>query len=1083
MQVLSVLCARSGEVVSTEELLRLCWGSTVYGDGPVHKAITQLRKALGDQPTEARYIQTIRKRGYRAVAHVTNPDGIRSRREPVEWRDGSPFRGLEPFDRRHAGVFYGRAQAGAGLLACLRAQTAQGCAMVLLLGPSGSGKTSLVQAGVLPTLMGEGEIAAGAMNAGAMNAIEQEDPIALAAVANLDVANLDSTRLDDHGPWRLLAEAMLDWRIGTRAVLPPQSVEVLAQRLAQSFDLVQAELRWQLDGLLGGARKQAALGLFVDQLEKLFLATTLDPAAQDAFIAALHALASGGDVLVILACRNDLYPRLARQPLLMALKTRGGHYDLPAPSHAEISQMIRIPAHAAGLSFGIDRDSQTHLDDALCAAAAASPDALPLLQYALHLLYEARSTSNELDFAAYRRIGGIEGAISYRAETLLSGMGEREQASLPRVLALLVSLSEDEGVVVGRRALWSALRSEAERNLVRALVDARLLVSELVAGAPGFGVAHEALLRRWPRAIVWIEQHRSLLRAHARLSTLATRWQEAQRSHDLLLPDGRQLEEARQLLTDEVIVLAPVERALIDASTARATRRRRLRGAALASIGALALLVGVLGLLAIRADRAAQARRVQAEGLMSYMLGDFADKLRPLGRLDLLEGISAKAFAYLADTRGERLDPAEQKQRAQALQVIAEVQISRGAPEQADKALDAARTLLLRRLDEFPNDTDALKLLGVNAFWLGSIRLDRSELAQAQGHFDEYLRASRRRHALRPDDVDAWIEESYALNSLGTLSLKRGDLQRAADAFARSVDLKLRALQRQPQDATLKADLADSISWEATTQQRAGQLQAALAAYAREAAIITRLQGNPPVEALWRHRLAYAFVHSAELRLALGQHERAAKELRQALHELEDIVAAQPDNLDWASDLLYARLLWEDLASAMARTRSLAASQALIAQSQALTAHDPDNEPWRRLRANAGVQLALALAERGDRDRARTQIATSVQDLQSIYRRDPDSQASIQALAEAWLASARITNGDAAREDCRRAAELLRGTANQSRDYRILSPWRRSQACLGNHAEEAAATTRLARIGYREWRAPEITKHKGSQHE
>ena len=54
-------------------------------------------------------------------------------------------------------------------------------------------------------------------------------------------------------------------------------------------------------------------------------------------------------------------------------------------------------------------------------------------------------------------------------------------------------------------------------------------------------------------------------------------------------------------------------------------------------------------------QRQALERRVEVEGMMGFMLGDFADKLRPLGRLDLLDSVGAKAIDYFARTGAEGL--------------------------------------------------------------------------------------------------------------------------------------------------------------------------------------------------------------------------------------------------------------------------------------------------------------------------------------------------------------------------------------------------------------------------------------------
>ena len=57
------------------EIVSHCWPGVDTGDNPLHKIINQLRRALGDSATESRYIETIRKRGYRTLAEVRFPVG------------------------------------------------------------------------------------------------------------------------------------------------------------------------------------------------------------------------------------------------------------------------------------------------------------------------------------------------------------------------------------------------------------------------------------------------------------------------------------------------------------------------------------------------------------------------------------------------------------------------------------------------------------------------------------------------------------------------------------------------------------------------------------------------------------------------------------------------------------------------------------------------------------------------------------------------------------------------------------------------------------------------------------------------
>jgi DNA-binding winged helix-turn-helix (wHTH) protein/Tol biopolymer transport system component len=68
--VLLVLVAHAGRPVSREALLEWVWPDTLPTDDVVTQAITQLRKALGDDREHPRYIETLSKQGYRLIAPV-----------------------------------------------------------------------------------------------------------------------------------------------------------------------------------------------------------------------------------------------------------------------------------------------------------------------------------------------------------------------------------------------------------------------------------------------------------------------------------------------------------------------------------------------------------------------------------------------------------------------------------------------------------------------------------------------------------------------------------------------------------------------------------------------------------------------------------------------------------------------------------------------------------------------------------------------------------------------------------------------------------------------------------------------------
>ncbi len=70
-RLLEEMAARPSVVLSVDELIEAVWDSRIVSDNPVYKLVANLRRTLDDDPGKPRYIETIRKRGYRLIALVT----------------------------------------------------------------------------------------------------------------------------------------------------------------------------------------------------------------------------------------------------------------------------------------------------------------------------------------------------------------------------------------------------------------------------------------------------------------------------------------------------------------------------------------------------------------------------------------------------------------------------------------------------------------------------------------------------------------------------------------------------------------------------------------------------------------------------------------------------------------------------------------------------------------------------------------------------------------------------------------------------------------------------------------------------
>ena len=73
MHVLVCLAEHAGEVVTREQLIARVWSDVFVTDDVLHRAVRELRRVFGDRTEAPRYIETIRKRGYRLMLPAAPP--------------------------------------------------------------------------------------------------------------------------------------------------------------------------------------------------------------------------------------------------------------------------------------------------------------------------------------------------------------------------------------------------------------------------------------------------------------------------------------------------------------------------------------------------------------------------------------------------------------------------------------------------------------------------------------------------------------------------------------------------------------------------------------------------------------------------------------------------------------------------------------------------------------------------------------------------------------------------------------------------------------------------------------------------
>jgi WD40 repeat protein/DNA-binding SARP family transcriptional activator len=550
-------------------LVAACFTGAAGADAPatLPEALRELLAA--DRPPVATVVATL-------VGTVTGTAA------PTE-RPANPYKGLRAFDEPDAADFFGRDRIVESIVERLGVDDVRG-RLVVVVGGSGCGKSSIVRAGLLPRLR--------------------------AGVVPGSDAWFATTILPGGAPYKELAEGLRRVAVAREG----DGGSELVESLSADEGGIDRTLRLLLPE--GGQ-----LLLVIDQLEELF---TLAPEQeQRAFLdALLHAVSSEGSRLrVVATLRADFYDR----PLQLhrfGTALSDATVTVPAMSAAELEAAVVGPAERSGITV------EPALAVELVAAVVDEPAALPSLQLTLYELAE-RAPSRALTRADYEALGSVDVAIAARAEELYRSLDDDARTAVRRMFERLVVVTTDREPTrrPARRSEIAALGPDASTDeAVETWAQARLLTVDRhpETREPTVEVAHEALLRDWPRLRGWIEEDRESIVALGHLREAAASWVDLSRD-DGALYRGARLDHVLDVMDDRVATLPVLEHEFLDASRAardeerradaervhrqaRANRRLRMLVAGIA----LGLVISlVLGFVAVdQRDRAQRERRV-----------------------------------------------------------------------------------------------------------------------------------------------------------------------------------------------------------------------------------------------------------------------------------------------------------------------------------------------------------------------------------------------------------------------------------------------------------------------------------------
>jgi hypothetical protein len=506
----------------------------------------------------------------------------------------------------------------------------------------------------------------------------------------------------------------------------------------------------------------------------------------------------------------------------------------------------------------------------------------------------------------------------------------------------------------------------------------------------------------------------------------------------------------------------------LDDLVQRENLRRQRRLATIAAGSLIGMLVAIaLAVVALQARDAARDQRRQAEGLVSFMLGDLKDKLEPIGKLDALDGVGSRVLAYYSKQDTSELSDSGLRQRSRALGLLAQVAYARGHTNEASAFYHQALAGTAEAVRRSPDDADRLYEHAQNVFYLGDIERLRGHYRPAELAYREYKRLADRMVAIDPDNLKWRMEVAYANENLG---IALYDERRFLEA-ARQFEAGLRPIQSgaaiDSSNPTYQRELANLIGWVGQSKGAAGDLAGGIAARRQQIALLNQFVEAGSGDVRLREKLIPAHVGLAILLASHGESGDAVQQFQLGVATADRLVGVEPENRLWRRYAAAARLEMAKTLLAAGRAGEAAGPlNAGCAVTAALRGRDPNEDKWRKLQKTCLAVRARVALSSGSLAEARD-LAGKAVEVARLGTGEPPSDPYVTASAYRLLGDVLQRGGDSSEAAAAWSAGLRLLPAGVTEQ-----PWEtyeREQLLrrLNRNDEARPLSEKLRAIGYR----------------
>ncbi|WP_395373779.1 winged helix-turn-helix domain-containing protein [Marinicella sp. W31] len=875
MQVLHYLCTHAPRVVSADEIIDHCWPNQFLSDNPIHKSIAQLRKALGDSPKKPKYIKTIPKKGYAIIADLRGLADTSGKQNTQKfWTNGSPYPGLKYYDEDYKDVFFGRSKATSEIKQLINQLNPEDDLALFLLGASGVGKTSLMKTIVLPYL---------------------KNPDYAFKINFKEVLHYSISIQNDKPFLQSFLGFLQHNNVLKDTVDHNQQIENIRNQTETVSGLINAPTV--------SASPAEKWVLFIDQVERIFVENNELNGELNLFFNILLQLLESKKIFIIVSLKHEYYADIMQYESFEKLKKRALQYDLPYPDLSEIIQIVHQPVKAAGMEFEFDTHKYEKLDDVIIDEAQQISHVLPILNHTLRELTLNTNKNQQLTFKEFHRMGGLMGALAYKVDSIYEPFSASEKAAFEKKLHHLIQfVPGTTNKLFCAKADIRLFHKDGSQHIIKSFIEAHLLQSEVIADNSYVSIIHESLLEQSELFKSWINENKFSLSVLHEIRTLAHQWNIHNNNKDYLLSNDFLLDQSCSLLSSESGDFNACEQSFIRQSLRKKKRQKQLSWLSLSSLAVLLVSLTFVLFQYRTLNANLQLNNEQAEGLVGYMLDELNNKLRPIGKLDLLDEIGRQVMGYYAQS-DQILSEKSILNRIEALNTLGEVKIKKGLLQEAEQYFKEASEQFISFTNDTSSNTALMFKISQTQYWLGYKYYLDADYAQTEHHWLGYLELAQRMVKLEPDHSQWQLELSYALNNLGTLSFSLKKYDKAEEYINASAQLKTSLLSHNPLNTQYLAELADTTSWQASVLDKKNQLNASKDIFKKSLALTQKLNSIEPTNRMWKQRLGQAHFRLAMKHYDMGELQLAETQINQALPIFIELHDTDQSHQIWLREL------------------------------------------------------------------------------------------------------------------------------------------------------------------------------------